>query len=200
MTQEIPPVTVLIRHRVTDYEAWKKAFDDHQSARQDASCLGHHINRGADDPNTVYVYCPAANADKVKAFVDSPNVAEAMKNAGVEGPPTITFMTPMLAELIADQQLAGIIVTHAVEDYDNWRAAYDDFDAYRKANGIVGHAVNQELGKPNQVIIYHQAHDIDTLRAFVDSVELKEAMQKAGVAGPPDIQFVQSDGFAEYSS
>jgi hypothetical protein len=178
MSQEIPPVAVLIRHRVADYDTWKKAFDDHQSARQEASCLGHHINRGADDPNM--------------------DLGEVMKNAGVEGPPTITFMTPMSADFIPDQKLAGIIITGAVEDYDKWRAVYDDFDAYRKANGIVGHAVNQELGKPNQVIVYQQANDIETLRKFADSAELKETMQKAGVVGPPDIQFVQFDDFANY--
>ena len=198
MSQEIPPVAILVKHRVADYDTWKKAFDSHQSARKDASCLGHHINRGADDQNLVYVYLPATDADKVKAFADSPDLAEAMKKAGVEGPPTIRFMTPMSADFIPDQKLAGIIVSHAVEDYDKWRVAYDDFDAHRKEVGIVGHAVNQELGKSNQVVVYHQAKEIDTLRKFVDSPELKARMQKAGVTGPPDIQFVQVADFATY--
>ncbi len=198
MAQEIPPVAILIKAKVSDYDTWLKVFEGNQSVRKEASILGHHVNRGADDPNTIYVYCAATNADKVKAWLDSPELPETMKKAGVEGPPTITFMTPMSADFIPDQKLAGIIVTHPVEDYDKWRAAYDDFDAYRKDNGIVGHAVNQELGKPNQVIVYHQANDIETLRKFVDSTELKETMEKAGVAGPPDIQFVQVSEWANY--
>ena len=198
MSTDLPPVAVLVSHRVADYDAWKSAFDDHESTRVNASFLGHHINRGADDPNMVYIYGPAADVDKTKAFMDSPDLAEIMREVGVEGPPTITFMTPQLADFIPDQKLPGVIVTHAVEDYDTWRAAYDDFDEVRKQSGIIGHAVNQELGKPNQVIIYHQANDMSTLRAFIDSAELKEVMQRAGVTGPPDIQFVEVVDFAEY--
>jgi hypothetical protein len=198
MSQEIPPVAIVVKHRVADYDVWMKLFEEHTSARKDASILGHHINRGADDPNMLYVYCPATNADAVKAFLDSGEIKEVMKNAGVEGPPEIKFMKPMSADFIPDQKLPGIIVQHDVEDYDKWRTAYDAFDGYRKENGIVGHAVNQELGKPNSVIIYHQANDLDTLRAFLDSAELKSAMENAGVAGPPTVDFVQVSDFGNY--
>jgi hypothetical protein len=37
-----------------------------------------------------------------------------------------------------------------------------------------------------------------SLRAFLDSAELKEGMQRAGVSGAPDIRFVEADDFAEY--
>ena len=198
MGNSIPPIAVLVAHRVADYGTWKKAFDDHESARIEASCLGHHINRGADDPNMVYVYCPATDVDKVKAFVDSPEMGDAMKKAGVQGPPTIKLLTPKSADFIPDQMLAGLIISHAIGDYDTWRAAYDDFDDFRKQSGIVGHAVSLELGKPNQVVVYHQANDLGTLHAFFDSTELKEAMQRAGVAGPSDVQFVEVSDFADY--
>jgi len=123
---------------------------------------------------------------------------DVMQKAGVEGAPTIRLMTPKFADFIPDQKLPGMIVSHAVEDYDRWRAAYDDFDDFRKQSGIVGHAVNQELGKPNQVIVYHQANDMGSLRKFIDSTELKDTMQRAGVAGSPDIQLVEAVDFADY--
>jgi hypothetical protein len=107
-------------------------------------------------------------------------------------------MTPRSVDFISDQKLPGIIVTHTVEDYDAWRAAYDDFDDIRKQAGIVGHAVNQELGNPNRVIVYHQANDMASLRTFVDSDELRQGMQRAGVSGAPEIQFVEGDEYAEY--
>jgi len=198
MSHTIPPVAILVSHRVSEFDAWKKVFDDDLPARKKAGCLGHHINRGADDPAWVHVYCPATDVDKVKAFIHSPEVADVMVNAGVVGPPSITFMTPKSTDIIPDQKLPGIIVTHEVEDYDRWRAAYDEFDGFRKQSGIVGHAVNQELGNPNRVIVYHQANDMDSLRAFVDSPELEEAMQRAGVSGAPDIRFVQVADFADY--
>ena len=198
MSNELSPVAILISHAVSNYDTWKKAFDDHASARKEASFLGHHVNRGADDPNQVVIYLPATDVDKVKAFIDSADLAEKMKEAGVTGTPTITFMRPMSSDFIADKPLAAMVVSHAVEDYSKWRVQYDEFDDYRKKNGIVGHAVNQELGKPNQVIVYHQAESLDTLRALVDSAELKERMEKGGVIGSPDIQFVNAVDWASY--
>ena len=97
MSMQIPPVAVLVAHRVADFDTFKKVFDGHQAARKEASCLGHDVNRGVDDPNMVYVYCPATDVDKLRDFVDSPELVQAMKAASVEGPPTITMMTPKSA-------------------------------------------------------------------------------------------------------
>lgn len=198
MSVDLPSVAVLVAHRVADYAAWKAAFDDHIDARREAGCLGHHINRGVDDPNMVYVYLPAADPDKLREFLDSPDLASVMRDAGVEGSPAVHVMRPVSAAYIPDKILAGIIVTHPVEDYDAWRAVYDDFDLYRKECGIVGHAVNQELDDPNKVIVYHQAESLNALRAFVDSNELKERMRDGGVAAPPEIRFVEVVDFADY--
>jgi quinol monooxygenase YgiN len=198
MSQDIPPVAVLISHRVRDYDSWKNAFDSHQSARAQASCLMHHVSRGVDDPNMVYVFCPATDVDRLKAFTDSPELANAMKNAGVEGPANVRLMIPKLSDVILDRELPAVIVSHPVEDYDTWRAVYDEGVDLRKRNSIVGHAVHQELGKPNQVIVYNQSSDLSSLRTFVDSTELKEVMQRAGVTAPPDIDLIQGVDYAEY--
>jgi hypothetical protein len=198
MIDTVPPVAMFVRHRVRDYDTWKKMFDDHMAARKAASCLGHHINRGADDPYKVYVYCPATDPQRLRAFVESADLPDVMKRAGVEGRPAVNLMKPMSVDIIPDRILAGIIVEHAVEDYDRWRIAYDDFDGFRKKCGIIGHAVNQELDDPNRVIVYHQAETPDSLRTFLESTELREAMQRAGVRGTPDSHYVQVADFGEY--
>jgi quinol monooxygenase YgiN len=198
LARSLPPAAVLISHRVADYDAWKAAFDDHVQARRDASCLGHYLKRGVDDPNTVYMYCLATDVDKLRAFLEGADLAQAMKRAGVEGAPTITVMKPMSRDLVPKQLLPGIIVMHQVENYDAWRVAYDGFDEFRRESGIVGHAVTQEYGHPNHVIVYHQARNVAALRAFVDSPELQGTMQRAGVVGAPEIHFIRVVDFADY--
>jgi quinol monooxygenase YgiN len=198
MSSDIPSVATLVAHRVADYDRWKKVFDDHLPARREAGCLGHHINRGADDPNMIYIYCPATDVDKVRAFLASPDLEDVMKNAGVEAPPTVKVLRPMSADFIPNKMLSGAILSHTVEDYDAWRRVYDDFDLYRKECGIVGHAVNQEFDEPNSVVIYHQAESLNAIRAFVDSNELKERMREGGAAGPLEIRFVEVADFAGY--
>jgi hypothetical protein len=194
----LPPASVLIFHHVVDFDEWKTVFDDHIQARKDASCLGHYLKRGVEDLDIVYVYCLATNVDRLRKFLDSDDLAEAMKNAGVVGDPTITLMKPMSRDLVSGQMLPGIIVMHPVEDYDAWRVVYDELDDFRRQNGIVGHAVSREFDNPNRVIVYHQASDVAALRTFVESAELEDTMQRAGVVGDPEIRYIQVVGFAGY--
>jgi len=200
MSNPIPTVAVFVSHRVTNYDAWKKAFDAHQPMREGASCLGHSILRGADDPKMVYIYSPATDVEKVKAFADSPNLKEAMEEAGVREPPTLILLKPMSDDTANGPPLAGMIVRHQVRDYAAWRKVYDQFGKTRKRLGILGHAVNQVLGNPKQLAVYHQARDVDTLRKFFDSPEVKEAMQRAGVSGSPEVHFVQEVDIAKYGA
>ena len=73
---EIPPVATLVIHRVADWDVFKKTFDEHQVARKEASILGHHVNRGADDPNMVYIYTPASDVNRLRAFIDGAGLGE----------------------------------------------------------------------------------------------------------------------------
>jgi len=87
---------------------------------------------------------------------------------------------------------------HAVEDYSAWRLTYNEFDASRQQYGIVGDAVSAHVDDPDRLVVYHRANDVEALRAFVDSKELKEEMQAAGVIGEPDIRFIEIVEFANY--
>jgi len=194
----LPPVAVLIGQQVADFDSWRTVFDEHMSARKEAGCLGHYLKQGIDDADMVYVYCLATDADQLRAFLNSKDLADAMQRAGVQGEPMITLMQPMSRDLVSGRLLPGIIVMHPVQDYDAWRLAYDAFDDYRRANGIVGQAVSRNYDDSNQVIVYHQAEDVNALRNFVESAELRDAMERAGVVGEPDIRFIQVVDFADY--
>jgi len=47
--------SMIIRHRVADYDAWKSAFDEHQAMRAASGITSHTLHRDADDPNAVTV-------------------------------------------------------------------------------------------------------------------------------------------------
>ena len=195
---ELAAAGLLAAHHVADYDTWKKAFDAHAQARVDAGCLGHEVYRDADDPGLIHVWLPGTSAERLQEFAASPDLRESMERAGVQGPPSITFVRPRLVDVDPAAGSAGMIASHAVQDYESWRAAYDALDEHRRGVGITGHAVYQVVGEPDRVVVYHQAESLETLREFVASATLAEAMQKAGVVGPPDIRFVQAVDRAEY--
>jgi quinol monooxygenase YgiN len=191
-----PTITAIVTHRVSDYATWKAAFDADAGARREAGIVGSHINRSVDDPNLLSVYLAATDAAKLDAFFHSDRLKETMSKAGVEGPPTITLMTPVEDKTVKSDPVYGMIVVHPVADFDAWKKVYDQLDDLRQKGGIIGAAVNRDANDPNRVIVFHQAKTLEALKAFAESPDLKAAMQRGGVAGPPTFQFVVGGGWA----
>jgi hypothetical protein len=76
---------------------------------------------------------------------------------------------------------------HEVTDYATWRKAYDGFGVTRKKLGVTAQAVYRSVDDPNDITITHDFASADKAKAFAASPELKAAMEKAGVKGPPQI-------------
>jgi len=86
-----------------------------------------------------------------------------------------------------------IKVTHKVNDFNTWKVEFDAHDQVRSNAGSTGvNYIMQNVDDPNEVTVILEWKDLDRARQFVNDPALKEAMQKAGVTGKPDIQFVTS--------
>ena len=84
-----------------------------------------------------------------------------------------------------------------VEDYAKWKAVFDGNVNMRKEAGSKGGYLFQGADNPNELVIFLEWDDLDKARRFTASDELREAMQKAGVAGPPTIVFLNEAGRPE---
>ncbi len=189
-TRPLPPAAVVINHTVADFDSWKPHFDADEGARKSAGILGHHINRGHDNPNDVSIYMAITDVAKVQAFASSPRLHEFMRTSGVTSAPHATFMTPTYEHLVWDRTLPSMMVSHTVANYDAWMDGYKQAAHVRAAGGIIGDAVNRSVENPNLVVVYHQAETHGALTAFASSPELKGAMKHLGVTGAPTITFV----------
>jgi quinol monooxygenase YgiN len=99
-------VTLVVHHRVADYDAWKRVFDEHEPVRRSHGEIEHRIYRDIHDPNRVVVHSDFPSEDAAHAFVEDPSLKDVMARAGVEGEPGISFMEK--AERKAhDNTLAG---------------------------------------------------------------------------------------------
>ena len=67
---------------------------------------------------------------------------------------------------------------------------FDDFSAVRKATGSKGARVLQNADNPNEVIVITEWANMEQARQMAQSQELREAQQRAGVTGPPDVYFL----------
>jgi len=80
---------VVIRHNIKDYPLWKNMFDGFMERRHAGGERSFRIAHAAGDKNDlclVFEWDTAANA---RRFLDSPELAAAMKRAGVVGKPQI---------------------------------------------------------------------------------------------------------------
>jgi hypothetical protein len=88
--------------------------------------------------------------------------------------------------------IVRLFVRHNVNDYAAWRKVYDEFDEQRRPMCVTDDAVFQSIDDPTDVTLWHDFDSADQARAFVSSDELRNAMQKAGVQGEPQVWFVSA--------
>ena len=93
--------------------------------------------------------------------------------------------------------MATMIVRHTVRDFASWKSIFDQHAATRKAAGSQGGQLFQAAGNPNDVTIMFHWDTLDNARKFSESPDLKSTMEKAGVTGPPQIQFLQNEAKLE---
>ena len=85
--------------------------------------------------------------------------------------------------------MTTMFVRHTVSNYEVWRKAYDDFAPVQTAKGVSAQAVYQAADNPNDITVTHEFASLAAAQAFLNSDELKNAMQGGGVVGAPAIWF-----------
>ena len=82
---------LLIRHRVADYDAWRKVYDSVSDMPEFGGITSESVHRTVDDPNNVLVLHYFDSVDEARAFTTLPELKGAMQRAGVQGEPRFEF-------------------------------------------------------------------------------------------------------------
>lgn len=83
--------TLFVRHDVSDFGQWKRAYDEFDAERKTMGVTGDGVYQADGNPNGVTVYHEFGTMDAAKAFAASPRLKEIMEGAGVQGKPDIWF-------------------------------------------------------------------------------------------------------------
>jgi quinol monooxygenase YgiN len=84
--------TLLVHHKVKDYAAWRKVFDDLTSMRTGYGCTGHKVFQSPSNPNEITIFTEWKNVDQAEMYATSNDLKEGMKNAGVISQPDVMFL------------------------------------------------------------------------------------------------------------
>lgn len=85
-------LSLLIRHHVADYAAWKAAFDEQGDMRRANGAPGGRIYRSADDSNDVVILLEWDDLERTRLFADSDDLREVLEWADVIDRPDIWFL------------------------------------------------------------------------------------------------------------
>jgi len=91
--------TLAVQITIGDYAKWRPIFDKNKPLRDRAGLRNVRVYRDADKPQEVIVWSETADAAKSREALSSPDVKNAMQQAGVVGAPKVHVLAPGCAEL-----------------------------------------------------------------------------------------------------
>ena len=86
--------------------------------------------------------------------------------------------------------MASMLVQHSVKDFAAWKSVYDSVADMRSSNGELSDHIYRDASDPNKLTVMFKWDSLENAQKYAQSPELKAAMEKAGVEGPPDISFL----------
>lgn len=88
-----------------------------------------------------------------------------------------------------------LYLRQTVGDYARWKEGFDNHLSARQAGGATREAwVLRNVDDPHDIIVILGWHDVARARTFIESVSLQMALQKMGVIGAPEVQFLETTG------
>jgi len=83
-----------------------------------------------------------------------------------------------------------VLIRHKVRDFSEWKRGYDAHLPKRIEAGLIETQLLRGANDPNEVVVMFSAKDHTRAKAFTDSSDLRETMQKLGVVDKPDVYFL----------
>ncbi len=198
---EIPTTmftSMVVKHPVKDFNAWKPHFMAHDSVRLAYGLHTIGVGRGIQDTNTVGIVMRVDDIQKAKAFASMPELKAVMDSAGVTGPPTIDYIHVVRNDSSKIEQMDRVMVSHHVKDFGAWLKVFDtEGPATRASFGMIDRALGRGVDDTNMVYMVFAITDMAKAQARSQSEELKKLMEEAGVDSPPNIWAYKFDMYKE---
>jgi hypothetical protein len=83
--------------------------------------------------------------------------------------------------------VAIMVMNFEVDDFDTWKAMFDDDPVGRQAAGATGHVVSRGVENPNEGFVRVEFPTVDQAKAFRERLLASGALERGGMrlkAGP----------------
>jgi hypothetical protein len=83
--------TLLVRHQVEDYAAWRSVYDSLDGLRKEHGCTADEVMVDSVDKQDLFIIHRFPTLEQAQSFAGSSELREGMGRAGVKGVPRIEF-------------------------------------------------------------------------------------------------------------
>lgn len=84
-----------------------------------------------------------------------------------------------------------VVVRHRIKDYIQWKAVFDETEDLRHRYGLGRGWIHRGINDPNELVVTLEFQDIAKVQEFFECEELREAMNRGGVVGEPEIMYLE---------
>ncbi|MEQ9425618.1 MAG: hypothetical protein RJQ09_14430 [Cyclobacteriaceae bacterium] len=187
MEEEAPKFSmetaVGVFHEVADVAAWTTAYEALSDPEGRITVLASNEN-----PNMLVVFEWTESHAAAKEQFGSDRLNHVMDSIGVAPERSYVYYDVKWVNDSEDEPLSSVIaVSHEVVDYATWKAAYDADTENRKTAGLRDEAVSVDADNPNMVHMIFSTNDVDAVMAMMESDDLKQKMEEAGVKSEPNV-------------
>jgi heme-degrading monooxygenase HmoA len=86
--------------------------------------------------------------------------------------------------------MVHLLVEVNVQDIAKWKPVFEGMAGFRKSSGSLGAVVYRSENNQNRILVLTEWKTAAEARKFGGSDELKQAWQRAGVVGKPEVLFL----------
>lgn len=83
-----------------------------------------------------------------------------------------------------------VLVRHNVSDYRKWKSVFDADLEFRHKGGEVNCRIFHNADNLNDLTLLFEWENLEQAQRYMTSKELQDKMKQAGVASPPEVQFL----------
>ena len=80
-----------------------------------------------------------------------------------------------------------VLVRYRVEDFEDWKEAFDEREEIRREHGWQGGSLFTRDDNENRIVLLADWDSAENAEAYFESTEFRRAMQDAGVTSKPDV-------------
>jgi len=87
--------------------------------------------------------------------------------------------------------MVHVLVRHKVADFNRWKQAFDADVIVRRRAGEISFHIFHNQEDANDLFLLLDWESAEQARKFMESDELRQRMQQAGVQNAPEIQYLE---------